>query len=155
DDGRGARCVDARAVGRGESAAAAPARRRAQDRDARRGQRGQGDGVVSMYIEIASPARSVASSAPTFGPTSIGTQSWSVRWFISEPSGDARMSWSPGRVPYGADQTIYLVVDSFGAAGAAYRETEVERADLEAVISDLLAGQFNAPVRIVAFNTLE
>jgi len=65
------------------------------------------------------------------------------------------MSWSPGMVPYGADQTVYLAVDSFGAAGAAYRETEVERADLETVISDLLAGQFNAPVRIVAFNTLE
>ena len=66
------------------------------------------------------------------------------------------MSWSPGRVPYGADQTVYLVVDSCGAApGAAYRETEVERADLETVISDLLTGQFNAPVRVVAFNTLE
>ena len=65
------------------------------------------------------------------------------------------MSWSPGKVPYGADQTVYLVVDSFGAAGARHRETEIERADLETVISDLLTGQFNAPVRIVAFNTLE
>jgi hypothetical protein len=65
------------------------------------------------------------------------------------------MSWSPGMVPYGADQTVYLVVDSFGVAGAMYRETEIERADLETVISDLLTGQFNAPVRIVAFNTLE
>jgi hypothetical protein len=36
-----------------------------------------------------------------------------------------------------------------------YRETEIERADLETVISDLLTGQFNAPVRIVAFNTLK
>jgi hypothetical protein len=43
-------------------------------------------------------------------------------------------------VPYGADQTIYLVVDSFGSAGALYRETEVELADLEIVISDLLIG---------------
>ena len=65
------------------------------------------------------------------------------------------MSWSTGMVPYGADQTVYLVVDSFGVAGAMYRETEIERADLETVISDLLTGQFNAPVRIVAFNTLE
>jgi hypothetical protein len=31
----------------------------------------------------------------------------------------------------------------------------IERADLETVISDLFTGQFNAPVRIVAFNTLE
>jgi hypothetical protein len=58
-------------------------------------------------------------------------------------------------VPYGADQTAYIVVDSFGAAGAMYRETELERPDLETVMSDLLLGQFNAPVRIVAFNTLE
>jgi hypothetical protein len=65
------------------------------------------------------------------------------------------MNWSPGIVPYGADQTVYVVVDSFGAAGALYRETEVERPDLETIITDLLSGQFNAPVRIVAFNTLE
>ena len=65
------------------------------------------------------------------------------------------MSWSTGMVPCGADQTVYLVVDSFGVTGAMYRETEIERADLETVISDLLTGQFNAPVRIVAFNTLE
>src|SRR5262249_14120362 len=69
--------------------------------------------------------------------------------------GRCTMSWSPGRVPYGADQTVYIVVDTFGAAGASSREMEIERADLEAVISDLLTGQFNAPVRIVAFNTLE
>jgi hypothetical protein len=62
---------------------------------------------------------------------------------------------SPKVVPYGADQTAYLVVDSFGAKGSVYREAEVERTDLEAVIDDLLAGQFNNPVRVIAFNTLE
>jgi hypothetical protein len=62
--------------------------------------------------------------------------------------------WSPKIVPYGADETVYLVVDSF-RSGTVYRETEVERADLETVISDLLSGQFNYPVRVVAFNTLE
>ena len=61
--------------------------------------------------------------------------------------------WSPNLVPYGADQTVYLVVDSFGASGA--RETEVERTDLEAIVGDLISGQFNDPVRVVAFNTLE
>jgi hypothetical protein len=65
------------------------------------------------------------------------------------------MSWTPGLVPYGADQTVYLVVDSFGARGSVYRETEIERADLETVISDLMTGQFSNPVRVVAFNTLE
>jgi hypothetical protein len=63
--------------------------------------------------------------------------------------------WTPSIVPYGADQTAYLVVDRFGRLGTVYRETEVERADLETVITDLIAGQFNDPIRVVAFNTLE
>jgi hypothetical protein len=57
-------------------------------------------------------------------------------------------------VPYGADQTIYIVVDGF-SAGKVYRETEIEKADLESIVGDLLSGQYNSPVRIVAFNTLE
>lgn len=64
------------------------------------------------------------------------------------------MEWSPGTVPYGADQTVYLVVDRLGS-GRVYRETEVERSDLETMIDDLLTGHFNDPVRVVAFNTLE
>jgi hypothetical protein len=61
----------------------------------------------------------------------------------------------PMTVPYGADQTVYLVVDRFGRQGKVYRETEVERTDLETIIADLVSGQFNDPVRVVAFNTLE
>jgi hypothetical protein len=63
--------------------------------------------------------------------------------------------WTPRTVPYGADQTIYLVVDRFGRHGSVYRETEVEQTDLETIITDLMTGQFNDPVRVVAFNTLE
>jgi len=66
----------------------------------------------------------------------------------------SRTGWSPGTVPYGADQTVYLVVDRF-RSGSVYRETELERADPETVIDDFLTGQFNDPVRVVAFNTLE
>jgi hypothetical protein len=65
-----------------------------------------------------------------------------------------KTGWSPGIVPYGADETAYLVVDSF-SNGTVYRETEIEKTDLETVISDLLTGQYNSPVRVVAFNTLE
>jgi hypothetical protein len=61
----------------------------------------------------------------------------------------------PSTVPYGADQTVYLVVDRLGGVGRIFHETEVERTDLESIIADLLAGQFNDPVRVVAFNTLE
>src|SRR5260370_17348968 len=63
--------------------------------------------------------------------------------------------WPRSSVPYGADQTIYLVTDSFGHLGGVCRETEVERTDLEIVITDLMSGQFNDPTRVVAFNTLE
>jgi hypothetical protein len=58
-------------------------------------------------------------------------------------------------VPYGADQTVYLVVDNFGRLGSVYRETEVGRTDLETIIADLMAGQFNDPIRVVAYNTFE
>jgi hypothetical protein len=57
-------------------------------------------------------------------------------------------------VPYGADQTTYLVVDRRDRQGEC-RETEVERTDLDTIIADLIAGQFSDPVRIIAFNTLE
>ena len=67
-----------------------------------------------------------------------------------------RTGWTPSLVPYGADQTVYLVIDRFGGGlSTVYRETEIERADLETVITDLMSGQFNDPVRVVAFNTLE
>ena len=62
---------------------------------------------------------------------------------------------TPSTVPYGADQTVYLVVDRFGGLGSIRHETEVERPDIEGIIAELLAGQFNDPVRVVAFNTLE
>ena len=65
-----------------------------------------------------------------------------------------RTGWSPRTVPYGADQTVYLVVDRF-TSGSVYRETEIERTDLETIINDFLTGQFNDPIRVIAFNTLE
>ena len=65
-----------------------------------------------------------------------------------------RTGWSPSTVPYGADQTVYLVIDRF-KTGTVYRETEIERTDLETIINDFMTGQFNDPVRVVSFNTLE
>jgi hypothetical protein len=65
-------------------------------------------------------------------------------------------NWLPTVVPYGADQTVYLVLfDSFGASCSECREKGIESDDLETIISGLLTGQFNAPVRVMAFNTLE
>jgi hypothetical protein len=57
--------------------------------------------------------------------------------------------------PFGADQTVYVVVDRIGGAGSDSGETEIERTDLESIIVDLLWGRFSDPVRVIAFNTLE
>lgn len=35
------------------------------------------------------------------------------------------MNWTPGVVPYGADETVYLVVDSFGARGSVYHRARI------------------------------
>jgi hypothetical protein len=66
-----------------------------------------------------------------------------------------RRSWTPSIVPTGTDQTVYLVLNDFGGLGRAYCETSDERADLETTISDLISGQYDNPVRVVAFNTAE
>jgi hypothetical protein len=66
-----------------------------------------------------------------------------------------RTGWTPSIVPNGDDQNVYLVIDDFGYRGQAYRETDVETADLETVILDLLEGQYKNPIRVVAFNTVE
>jgi len=59
-------------------------------------------------------------------------------------------------VPPGNDQDVYLVLDDFGGRiGQAWRETDVESTRLEAVIADLLDGQYSNPVRVIAFNTAE
>ena len=65
-----------------------------------------------------------------------------------------KTGWSTCIVPSGADQTVYLVVDRY-SSGSVHRETEIERSDLETMISDFMTGKFNDPVRVVAFNTLE
>ncbi len=63
-------------------------------------------------------------------------------------------STTPGLVPH-FDITVHIVLDDFGKAGRAYRETDEEDTTLGSVVDDLLTGQFNNPVRIVAFNTSE
>ena len=64
-----------------------------------------------------------------------------------------RSNWTPSVVPNGDDQNVYLVVDDFGRNGRAYRQTDVEVADLEATIMGPLEGQFSNTIRVVAFNT--
>jgi hypothetical protein len=61
--------------------------------------------------------------------------------------------WIPSIVPRDDDQNVYLVVDDFGRSGQAFRETDVEAADLETIIVDMLDGQYKNPVRVIGFNT--
>jgi hypothetical protein len=61
----------------------------------------------------------------------------------------------PSIVPDGQEPTVYLVLNDFGRHGHAYSETSEERADLETTITDLITGQYDRPVRVVAFNTAE
>jgi hypothetical protein len=49
------------------------------------------------------------------------------------------------------DVTVHIVLDDFGKAGRAYRETAEEAANFDAVVDDLMTGQFNNPVRVIAF----
>ncbi len=64
------------------------------------------------------------------------------------------MPFSTSLVP-GFDVAVHVVLDDFGKAGRAYRETDEAQASSETVIDDLLTGQYNNPVRVVAFNTSE
>ena len=50
---------------------------------------------------------------------------------------------------------IYLVLDDFGPLGRAWRETSEDGADRTALVRNLLDGQYEDPVCIVAFNTAE
>jgi hypothetical protein len=61
-------------------------------------------------------------------------------------------SVTPGLVPH-VGVVSYIVLDDFGKAGRVYREAAEADATLESIIDDPLTGQFNNPLRIVAFNT--
>lgn len=66
-----------------------------------------------------------------------------------------RVGWTPSIVPRADDHTVYLVLDDLGQSGRVWPEADAEQTDLETVIADLLSGQYNAPVRVVGFNTVE
>ncbi|MGV7219007.1 hypothetical protein [Bradyrhizobium sp. UFLA05-112] len=54
-------------------------------------------------------------------------------------------------VPYGADQTLFVVIDRISGT----REIRIERTDLDQTIGEFIAGCFSDPVRVISFNTLE
>ena len=62
------------------------------------------------------------------------------------------MSHSPSLVP---SDDVYIVLDDFGHLGRSWRETDEDGADRQMLIRNLLDGQYEAPVCIVAFNIAE
>ena len=66
------------------------------------------------------------------------------------------MRASPSIAPHALGQDTYLVLDNFGGRlGRAWRETDEEATDRETLILNLLSGEYNNPVRIIAFNAAE
>lgn len=57
----------------------------------------------------------------------------------------------PSIVP-AASEDFYIVVNSFGRHGTAFAETDLDRADHETTISDLMSGQHSDPQRVIMFN---
>lgn len=52
-------------------------------------------------------------------------------------------------------ETVYLVLDDFGKLGRIWREIDEAEANEAAVIAGILMGEYEHPVRVVAFNTNE
>jgi hypothetical protein len=61
---------------------------------------------------------------------------------------------TPSLVPV-YDVAVHIVLDDFGRLGRVYRETDEASASRGDVIDDLLTGQYNNPLRVIAFNTAE
>ena len=61
----------------------------------------------------------------------------------------------PRTVPDLDDVTVYLVTEDFGPLGRAVLETDLAEADRETIIRNFISGQYDNPLRVVAFNTAE
>ena len=49
-------------------------------------------------------------------------------------------------------EDYYIVINHFGRFGTAFAETDLDRADLETTIADLMSGQHSDPLRVIMFN---
>jgi hypothetical protein len=47
---------------------------------------------------------------------------------------------------------VYLVEDDFGSFGVGFVETDRSEADRETITRNFISGQYNRPLRVVAFN---
>jgi hypothetical protein len=57
----------------------------------------------------------------------------------------------PSIVPGAAEQDYYIIINDF-RDGPAFLETDVDRADLETTITNLMTAQYSDPLRVIMFN---
>jgi len=57
----------------------------------------------------------------------------------------------PSIVP-GTPEDFYIVVNHFGQFGTAFAETDLDRANYETTVADLISGQHCDPLRVIMFN---
>ncbi len=62
---------------------------------------------------------------------------------------------SPSIIPEDLDRDVYIVLEDFGDLGRAWRETDEAKADRATLLQYLREGQYEHPVRIVAFSTTQ
>jgi hypothetical protein len=81
-----------------------------------------------------------------------------LRWEcerLAAKAGERQKRRQPTAVPEGFDIEVYVVVEDYGNIGRAYREVDEEKGDRATLIRHLIEGQYDRPVRIVAFNTAQ
>jgi hypothetical protein len=59
--------------------------------------------------------------------------------------------WMPSIVPGAPEQNYYIVINNF-RDGPSFLETDLDRADLETTITNLMAGEYSDPLRVIMFN---
>jgi len=57
----------------------------------------------------------------------------------------------PSIVP-GTPEDYYVVVNHYGWFGAAFAETDLDRANYETTVADLISGQHSDPLHVIRFN---
>src|ERR1700729_1323166 len=53
------------------------------------------------------------------------------------------------------DVTAYIVLEDFGDLGRAFRETDIAEANHDTIVRNMISGEYEDPLRVVAFNTVE
>jgi len=61
------------------------------------------------------------------------------------------MRTEPSIVP-GPPEDVYIVINHYGRFGTAFAETDLDRANYETTVADLMSGQHNDPLRVIRFN---